>query len=275
MVAWAGVLANFFLSFLLFSLIFLVSGIPTKTDRVIIEGITNDSPAQKAGISPGDIVISLNNEAVKSVDDFVEKMEKEKGKQVALILERNDKQLILEVTAREKVPEGEGPLGVVVSPYRMVRYPFWQMPVRAGVEGIKETYAWTVMIAGELLKMFRNLILAGQVPKDIAGPIGIFQVTSSVAASGIVAVFQFIAILSINLAIINVLPFPALDGGRSFFILIEAILGRRSPAQAEKWINSLGMAFLLFLMLLVTVNDIKRIMETTQFGLKLRSIWPF
>ncbi|HUW21661.1 MAG TPA: RIP metalloprotease RseP [Candidatus Bathyarchaeia archaeon] len=275
LVILAGVFANLLLSFSLFSLIYYLSGIPTETDKVIVEAVAKDSPAAAAGIKPEDVIIASERQTITSIDDFISKIETKKGEEISLELSRNGENLKLTVVPRKDEVEGQGPLGVIVSNYQMIKYPFWQMPVRSMIEGGKETYSWTIMIVGELVKMIKNLLLAGQVPRDIAGPIGIFQVTSQVAKSGIVPILQFIGILSINLAVINIFPFPALDGGQFFFLVIEALIGRRSPRKLEKWAQAVGMAFLLFLMLLVTVNDIRRILLTTQFGSRLRNFLQF
>lgn len=274
-VIWAGVLANVLLSFLLFSLIYLITGIPVKTDKVIFEAILEDSPAGQAGIEPGDVVISFAGEAVGSVDDFVAKVEDLRGKMSSLVIEREGVRQEFELTSREEVSEEEGPLGVLVSSYETVHFPFWQMPFRAAWEGAKETWGWLEMIVRFLLVMIRGLIATGRLSEDIAGPIGILQITSRVAHSGFVPVLQFIAILSINLVVINFFPFPGLDGGHSVFVLVEAIMGRRSPEIAQRWINGLGMVVLVFLMVAVTVNDFKRILNTTEIGSRIQAIWPF
>lgn len=183
--------------------------------------------------------------------------------------------LLLFITPRESPPEGQGSLGVVVSSIEMKKYPFWQMPFRGAVEGIKEAMGWGTLIFSSLAKMVVDLVGRGLVPKDIAGPVGILQVTSGVARQGILTILQFIGVLSINLAILNILPFPALDGGRLLFVLYEVVTRKRPKPSIEHWINAVGMAVLLSLIILVTVNDIQRIINMTSFGVRLRSFWPF
>ncbi|MBN1263722.1 MAG: site-2 protease family protein [Candidatus Pacebacteria bacterium] len=271
----AGIVANVFLSWILFSANFLIVGVPVKTDKVIFEAVIADSPADKAGIEPGDVAVSFAGVPVTSIDGFIKQIEARKEVSTNLIILKEGVEKEIEITPRVETQEGEGPLGVIISSYELAHFPFWQMPFRAGAEGLKETWGWLVMIAGSLLKMIRELIFSGQVPQDVAGPIGILQVTSQVARSGVVAVFQFIGILSINLAIINTLPFPALDGGRFAFLVVELITGRRNHEKVEQWVNRMGMIFLLLLMLLVTINDIKRVLTTTEFGGRVLELWPF
>jgi regulator of sigma E protease len=282
-VIWAGVLANLCLAFFLFTIIYSAEGIPTPVQKVEIIGVAPDSAAQEAGLKEGDLIVSVDGQPVENLlgseadlDRFIGLMEEKRGNQIKLVVKREEEaDLVFLVTPRQDPPEGEGPLGVAISNIEMKKYPFWQMPVRAAVEGAKETYFWTRLVVGGLIEMLRKLIFIGQVPEDIAGPIGILQVTSHVAQAGVITIFQFIAILSVNLAVINIFPFPALDGGRFLFLIFETITGRRSHEQIERWVHNIGMAFLLFLMLLVTINDIKRVLTTTEFGLRLKALWPF
>jgi len=149
----------------------------------------------------------------------------------------------------------------VVSDIEIVKYPFWQMPFRGAVEGVKEAFAWGWMIIVSLKKMVGDLVFQGVVPKDVAGPVGIFQATGMVAKTGILNILQFLGILSVNLAVLNILPLPALDGGRLVFIGYELIFRRRPKPSLEHWINTIGMTLLIILLILVTINDIKRILN--------------
>lgn len=98
-------------------------------------------------------------------------------------------------------------------------------------------------------------------PKDLAGPVGIFAVTSEAAKVGILALINFIGILSVNLAILNIIPFPALDGGRLLFIGVEAFLGRKVVPKVESVIHTIGMVVLLTLLLAITAHDIQRLIS--------------
>jgi len=135
------------------------------------------------------------------------------------------------------------------------------MPFRGMLEGVKEALSWLVVIVKALEKMFVDLLVRGIIPKDVAGPVGIFQITGLVAQTGILNTLQFIGVLSVNLAVINLLPLPALDGGRLVFILYEAITRRRPKPSFERWVNAAGMAFLLLLIILITINDVIRLIK--------------
>ncbi|TSC53523.1 MAG: Uncharacterized protein LiPW31_353 [Microgenomates group bacterium LiPW_31] len=292
----AGVLANFLLAIVVFSLVYSFSGIPTKTDKVIIIGIAPGSPAEKAGLKAEDVVLFVSGEKIQNTSSFVELTKKYTGKEMALEIARekdnpckekvlgawpgleiscHGENIVLSVIPRENPPEGEGPLGVAVSNMEMKRYPFWQMPFRGMIEGFKEAFGWIILIFGALGKMLVDLISRGTIPKDIAGPVGILQITGVVVGGGVLNVLQFIGILSVNLAVINILPFPALDGGKFIFVAYEAITRRRPKPTFERWFNTAGMAFLLFLIILVTINDVRRVIETTDLLSRFRGILPF
>ena len=265
MVVLAGVLANFLLAVVAFSIVYSAAGIPTKTDQVRIVGIAPDSPADRIGLEEGDIVLKVDNQRLSGLSHFTQLVREKKGEEIKLEIMRtvNDQQSTInyQLIPREHPPEKEGPLGVVVSNIEMKKHPFWQMPFRGTIEGFKEAFGWTALIFRSLGKMIVDLFWQGKVPRDIAGPVGIFQISAGVARSGFLAVLQFIGILSVNLAVINVLPFPALDGGRLVFIVYEAITRRRPKPSFERWVNTLGMAILIFLLILVTISDLNRLFQ--------------
>ena len=123
--------------------------------------------------------------------------------------------------------------------------------------------------------MAGDLITKGRIPREIAGPVGILQITSTVARSGVLTILQFIGVLSVNLAVLNILPFPALDGGRLFFIGYEFVTGKKPKPKIEHWVNFIGLIVIMSLLALVTLNDIRRIIETTALLPKIKAILPF
>jgi regulator of sigma E protease len=217
------------------------------------------------------VIQALNGITVKNTTDFINLTRKNLGQPIMLRIDGQE----VEITPRQETPPGEGPLGVVISQTEMKHYPFYQMVPLGVIEGFKEAIKWGRLILGSLAKMLFELITLGRVPQDVAGPLGILQITSGVAKTGLLSVLQFVGILSVNLAVINVLPFPALDGGRLIFLFYELITRRRPRPGVERWVNTAGMATLLFLILLVTIGDISRLLSTTTFGSTLRSLWPF
>jgi len=281
----AGVTMNLLLAIVCFSFLYYYWGIPTKTKEIKILSVAKESPAFFAELREGDTIVALDGQRLFSVEDFV-KMTKEKaGQKIQLEIKRekdnpcreeggekvlggstqvgfncHGENLLVSLIPRQSPPENEGPLGVVISDTELKKYPWWQMPYLGVREGFKESLSWGKMILLSLKETFVSLIVYGKVPREVAGPIGIFQATGQVAKQGFLAVLQFLGILSVNLAIVNVLPFPALDGGRLIFLTIEGLTKKKVPAKVELLINQIGMVCLLLLMGLVTVNDVLRLL---------------
>lgn len=262
----SGVLMNLLLGIAAFTAVFTALGIPRQSDKVIIEAVLPGSPAEKADLAPKDVVeeieIPPGTVSVRNSDQFVEIIGQYRGREITLIVNREGNQLRRLVTPRvaDQTPANEGAMGVVVSSVEFVHYPWWQMPARASVVGVKEAIAWADSIiaglAGMVVMLFR-----GVVPTDIAGPIGIAKLTSEAASRGWIPVFQLAGILSINLAIVNILPIPALDGGRLMFVIIEKIRGRPVHPHRERWAHLVGYAFLIALIILITLQDVLRLIS--------------
>ena len=294
----AGVLMNFFLAVVAFSIIYTQIGIPTKTDRVTIIGVTENSPAALAGIKENDVVIRVDGQEVKDNEAFIRLTNEKAGEKMTIEITREkdnpcqekvlggvpgmeiscqNGNLLVSVIPRQNPPEGEGALGVVISQMEMKFYPSWQMPIRGSIEGFKEAFAWIRLVFEFVVGMIGRLF-AGEVPRDVAGPVGIFQITGQAVEGGYLAILQFLGILSVNLMVLNILPFPALDGGRLVFIGYEAVTGRRPKPSIERWVNTVGMIALLLLLFLVTINDVARIIETSGLLSRLapwRKLLPF
>ena len=263
----AGVVMNFLLAVSAFAVVYSFAGIPKETGEVKVLEIAQGSPAQIAGIIVGDVVKKVDNKEVTKVEDFVNYVEEKKGKRV--ILELESKKITL--TPRENPPEGQGPLGVTISTTEIYYPPKWQRPFVGAYYGFKEALFWGKTVALGFATLIVQLF-GGKVPQDLAGPVGIFAITSAAAKVGIVALINFIGILSVNLAILNILPFPALDGGRLLFIGIEKVIGRKVLPKIEAAIHAVGMIILLLLLLAITAHDIKRVIVSGGFAGFLNSI---
>ena len=158
-------------------------------------------------------------------------------------------------------PKEQGALGVALSSIEMKKYPWWQTPFRGIKIGLEEAWGWGKEITKNLGVILYDLVTGKGLPKDVSGPIGIYQVSKEVYKIGWVAVLQFMGILSINLAILNIMPFPALDGGRIAFLGIEKIIGKVKKNKIEGYVNTAGMIFLLGLMVLITVKDVIKLFK--------------
>lgn len=257
----AGVTMNFLLGVLLFGIVYSYLGIPTKTNKVNIVEIASDSPAQSAGIETGSTVkkIMIDGEEVafNDIESFVKQIDTLKGREVSMTLvQTNGIEKEVKITPRVNPPQGQGALGVALSSIEMKKYPWWQMPFRGARVGLVEAWGWGKEIVGSMWTMLADIFTGKGLPKDVAGPIGMYQVSKEVYKVGWVAVLQFMGILSVNLAILNVMPFPALDGGRIAFLGVEKLIGKRRKNIIEGYINSAGMIFLMGLMVLISIKDI-------------------
>jgi regulator of sigma E protease len=259
-VVFAGAVMNFLFGVLAFGIIYTVIGIPTQYQYAKIEEIAPSSPAQNAGLKSGDEIkaVKVNGQtiAIKSANDFVKAVGDYKGQTISLI-DQAGRQVSVYVRKPEETPSGQGAVGVVVTDYEMVHYPVWQMPFRGMAYGVKTAVEFGVMLVQALGGMIAGLF-QGQIPKDVAGPVGIAYIAQKehVLSGGWLPILNFAAILSINLAIVNVLPIPALDGGRAAFLLYEAITKKRVKPEWEQKINAVGFATLIVLLILISVKDI-------------------
>jgi regulator of sigma E protease len=266
MVLTAGVIMNFLLGIIAFGIVYTYVGIPTKTDKVIVVEISKDTPAEAAGIKVDSEIRKLKvgkeEIAFSGVGGFIKQVEPLKGKEIELtLLSKDGKEEIITIVPRVSPPPGQGALGVALSDVEMKMYPIWQRPFRGMVVGISEAWAWGKEITVSLGNLLWGILTGKGVPKDVAGPIGIYQVSKQVYKVGWIATLQFMAILSINLGILNIMPFPALDGGRVFFLGVEKVIGKKLKNRIEGYVHSVGMVFLLGLMVLITVRDIIKLIR--------------
>lgn len=255
----AGVFMNLVLGVVCFSLIYSIKGIPEEVNYIVVEAVSPNSPAQQAGLGVGDKVLAINDQHMQQVSEFVGYLKDKGGQNVTIDIERKGEKKEINLTPRQNPPEGEGAVGVLVSNYDNIFYPMWQMPFRGTYVGVQEAYGWTKMMLVGLGTMVMQAF-AGKAP-EVAGPVGIYKITSTVAKEGIIPLIKFIGIFSINLAVVNVLPIPALDGGRFLFILIEGLIGKKIKPAIEAYINMAGMALLVGLMLLVTGFEVFKLIK--------------
>lgn len=255
----AGVLGNFLLGWFLITFLF-TQGVPTPVNKILIEKITPDSPAHKADLKPKDFIVQLKKEGriykLTSPNDLTVLTQKSLGQKIILTVERNNQNIDVSVTPRKNPPPGEGPLGVVItSPFIEKKYPWYKAPFY----GLLEAFNITAKIVVELTKTLIQLVTLQKPQVEVAGPIGIARFTGQVVKFGRNAVLELMALLSLNLAVINILPFPALDGGRFAFVVYEWITKKRVNQRIERNLNLIGFAILISLAILVTINDIVKI----------------
>lgn len=252
----AGVVMNFLLALVCFSIVYLTSGIPKDTHQIKVVDISQDSPTVTPGLLVGDVIVGADGKSFTDTNNFINYVDGKKGQKVKLQTENRT----LTATPRENPPQGEGPLGIIISTTEIYYPPVWQRPFYGIFYGFKDALFWGRTIAVGLWSLIAGLF-AGHVPQGVSGPVGIYAITVEAARSGIITLINFVGILSVNLAILNIIPFPALDGGRLLFIGIEAAIGKKVLPKVETTIHSVGMAILLFLILLITIGDVRHLIS--------------
>jgi len=257
LVLGAGSLMNFLLPLILFSIAFMIPH-STVTGQVIAQEVAPDSPAAWAGISPGDTILSINDKLVDNTGDLHRHVQLNLGKEINILIRHSDLTTEnVQIVPRWRPPEGQGAIGIMMGisePVIATQYhPFWKT-IPLGVNACIETFV-----------IFKNSIVSmiiGAAPAAVAGPVGIAQLTGEVAKAGISPLLEFAAFLSINLAIINIFPLPALDGGRIAFVLLEWVRrGKRISPKTEGLMHLIGYALIMAFFLAITYQDILRIIN--------------
>jgi len=252
----AGPLMNALLPILLFSIAFMI---PTHVDvgDVTVTEVATGSPAEAAGIMPEDVILELDGHEVENIGDYSYYSHLNLGAETTLLVNRGGTEITTSLEPRWDPPEGEGATGATLELINITTvsqsYPFWEAIPKAG------THLWETMV------LFKNeaerLIITRETP-EVAGPVGIAQLTGDVAEGGFGLLLQFAAFLSINLAIVNLLPIPALDGGRMLFVGIEGIRrGKKIPPKKEALIHLIGFVVIISIMVAVAFNDILRLIR--------------
>lgn len=222
-----------------------------KGYKIQIMSILEESPAASADLQIGDTVKSINSQEFKQIAGLQEYNQDKAGQTITLTTLRGKKEVTQEITliANES---GEGIMGISLVETGIISYPWYQ----ALWMGLKST----VLLVGQIIIAFyeiiRNLIVSQEVGAEVGGPVRIAVLTGQVTQMGFIYILQFTALLSINLAIINFLPFPALDGGRLLFLMIEKIRRRPVDQKIENLVHNIGFGLLILLMFVITFRDI-------------------
>ncbi|TSC52223.1 MAG: regulator of sigma E protease [Parcubacteria group bacterium LiPW_41] len=251
----AGVLMNILVGWIFFSGVYM-TGSP---ERAIVMDVKQNTPAAIAGIEKGDIVLALESSDVGIVkkpnaDEFISFTGKAVGKEMVIEVSRQGNNKMFTVIPRINPPEGEGALGVSITNAGFPRQSFFS--------SILSGFTTTISVIGAIvvgLFSFFAHIFSPNGFDAVAGPIGVVKMASEMGTLGLSYVFQIIGLISINLAILNLIPFPALDGGRILFLIIEKFRGKPAPEKIEQWVNMAGFFILIALMIAVTFKDLSRL----------------
>ena len=250
----AGVFMNFVLAITVLTVAFAI-GTTAPTGKIRVEEVAPNSPAAVAGIQPGDIVKSIDKRPITRTTDLVSYVTQHADKEVILVIERNGRDLDpITAVPRKEPPEGEGPLGIRLSE---VQAQVAMSPPQAFLQALTLTGDVVEQIA-ELPGQLLTRAPGSPNPPPVGGPIQIFIVTAAVSQEGLATFLKLVGVISVNLAVLNIIPFPGLDGGRLFFVLAGALLRRRLSPQVEAAIHAVGFVLLLGLLLVVSVADIRR-----------------
>ncbi len=250
----AGVIMNIIFAAFLFTAGFMI-GAPQSVSEggeVKITEVVANSPAASVDLKIGDTLMGVDSQVLNDVGAYQTYIGQAPGQEITLKIKRQDKELNISVTPENK--DGRGLIGVGLDQVDTVRYPFF----KAIVEGFKHAglMLWLILVA--FFQLIKGLFIGAPMADAVGGPIRIAQMTGEVARFGFANLINFTALLSINLAVLNFLPFPALDGGRAVFLLIEKLRGKPVKKEVEAWINNAGFLLLMGLILLVTYQDIAR-----------------
>jgi regulator of sigma E protease len=264
----AGSFMNIVTAVVLFAVLLTAVGVPRlQADptrmRVQIEAIAPDSPAAAAGLQVGDVFISIDGVEMFGAENVSNAIRAGAGRPVAIVLERAGQRFTVTVVPRlpAEIPPGQGAIGVRIAP---LIPPDAVTRERMGVgEALVAGVTYTVRFIGLMIEGLSGLLrgLLGQqsaMPEGgVGGPVAIARITAEVARQGWADLLELTAILSLNLAVINLLPIPALDGGRLLFVLIEGVRRKRIPPEKEALVHLAGFALLLGLMFLITIVDVQ------------------
>lgn len=260
LIALAGVVSFWIISTILFSIVFSMGTFVATSDEVNSEELINpkvqivaiakNSPAEKAGLKPGDTITKFTK--VKEVQEFAEQY---KGKEVFLTIERGKDIFNVNIVPRVSPPANEGSLGVALARTAFQSYPWYKAPFK----GVQATFNMTGAVIGGYGDAIKNLFLRQPTGVTLTGPVGVFQLFTQASQMGVSYFLQFTGMVAIYIALFNLVPIPAVDGGKILFLVIEAIKRKPINYKIEQNITAVFFGLLILLMIFITIKDIIRI----------------
>ncbi|MEJ2739949.1 MAG: M50 family metallopeptidase [Dehalococcoidia bacterium] len=254
----AGCIVNILLPIILFSISYMVPH-NIMVETIQIQQVAANSPAQRAGMEAGDVLLAIDNNPVNNRGEVSYYLQMNLGKETPILLQKADQtEEVVTVTPRWNPPEGQGATGIQISGIdshiEHVSLPFWEAIPKSVV------HCW------EILVIMKNEIggwfIRGQAPEGVAGPVGVVQITGEVAKAGLSPDLEIAALNSLSLGIFNLFPLPALDGGRLVFVGLEWVRrGKRISPKKEGMVHFIGFVMLIMVLVVVTYQDIARIIS--------------
>ncbi|MBU1167400.1 site-2 protease family protein [Patescibacteria group bacterium] len=268
----SGVTMNVLLAMILLAIGFWV-GLPLAVDdddakakfrdpRIQVIEVAKDSPAAAAGINPTDQVLKIDDKDIATVSDYQEVANVKAGQEVAVTILSGGSEKTVNLLSRDDPPEDEGRTGIALVKTGIVSYPF----LTSVVMGVEYTFVIMKTVVIFFSDLISKLVVGQPVTFDVTGPVGIARMTRQATTMGFSYLIQLTALLSVNLAIVNILPLPALDGGRILFIIIEKIRRKPLNQRIEGLIHTAGFILLMLLMVVITFRDVFKFKEDF-FGL--------
>lgn len=275
-----GVLMNIILAVILFSICFMV-GTPTAAENkdlgsyatiknvgIQIVTVKKDSPASQAGITEGDVLLGVDGQAIEKIDTLSEYSKDKVGKEIDLKIERGSQVIDVKVTPQrakdiftsEELGSGDpdrGVVGITLVETKIVQYPFF-VAIWQGTKTALST-CWQVMVGVYLI--LRELFVSHKMIGEAVGVVGIATFMGEAYKIGFVYFLQFLALVSVAIAVSQILPIPALDGGRLVFLFIEMIRGKAISRKTEAIVHNIGFSILILLMIFITYKDLLRLGE--------------
>jgi regulator of sigma E protease len=258
----AGPAFNFFFAVIALFLVFAFSGlpyVPTEIGRVVA-----DSPAQRAGLQAGDTIVAVDGTPVQRWEELASQIRAHGGQPLDLTVKRDEERLQFQLAPEKR--EGLNIFGQKVEAFQIGVASSERLEIEAlgPMQALEEGVVYSMRIAALTLQSIYKLI-AREISMDtLGGPIMIAQVAGKQAEMGFTHLIHFMAVLSVNLTLLNLLPIPVLDGGHLFFFFLEAVRGKPVPVKHREMAQALGMMLILTLMLLVFYHDIMRLVSPGQ-----------
>jgi regulator of sigma E protease len=255
----AGPVFNFFLALLIFCLYFLAVGAQVRTAE--IGQVRAESPAEMAGLEKGDIIVAVDNGPIESWEDIKLAVQGRAGEAIEITAKRGDQLFTVQVIPEESAVKnifGEevksALIGVVASEnFKQISL----RPLEAIGEGFKRTWEIIELTCLTIVKLFQRVVPI----KTLGGPILIGQLTGQIAQENLSYLFPFMAVISVNLGVLNLLPVPILDGGVIFFLFLELIIGKPLNLKTRETAQKIGLFLLIMLMVVVIYNDVSRLLD--------------
>ena len=253
----AGPTANILTAILLYTMIFIRLGAPdpARANEVLINAVASNSPASVAGLQAGDIITKVNDQVIDSTDKLHNVVYANLGQELTFTYLRDGQVGEVKLTPRANPPQGEGAIGIVMGTPTISLSPIVALPA-----GVTATYEHSKALLGVVGNLIHGNLPGGEA--RLVGYKGMFDIYENVrvtdASSGYpagVSVLSFLTSISISLGLLNLLPVPALDGGRILFVLPELLFRKRIPQKYENVINAIGFTFLLILLLFINLQD--------------------